>query len=93
MMTALDDAAAAVHTVTSLRAACEALAAGSSRVSAISVSGRVPTDGGALPILSAAERLADEYDCAVLMRLDGGRFHVRFSRSADREDPLQPEAG
>ena len=93
MITALDDAAAAVRTVTSLRAACDALAAGSSRVSAISVSGRPPPDGGALPILSAAERLADEYGCSVLMRIDGGRFHVRFSRSADRADVLEFEAG
>ena len=93
MITALDDAAAAVHTVSSLRAACDALAAGSSRVSAVSVSGRLPADGPALPILSAAERLADEYGCAVLMRLDGGRFQIRFSRRADPADLIQAEAG
>jgi hypothetical protein len=93
MITALNDAAAAVHTVTSLRAACHALATGSSRVSAVSVSGRLPPDCGALPILSAAERLAGEYGCAVLMRLGGGRFQIRFSRGADRDDPLQLEAG
>jgi hypothetical protein len=94
MLTLLDGAAGSARTVASLRAACEALRAGSSRVSAVSVSGRLPAvDGAALPVLSAAERLAAEFGCAVTMRLDGGTFQVRFTRSAATPELDPGEAG
>ncbi|HEX7172741.1 MAG TPA: hypothetical protein VF365_09070 [Candidatus Limnocylindria bacterium] len=93
VLTVLDGAAASVRTLTSLRAACGALAAGSSRISAVSVSGCLAEDEVALPILSAAERLAAEYGYAVVMRLDGRRFQVRFARGATGAVPDAGEAG
>lgn len=79
MLTLLDGGAATAHTVASLRAACEVLRTGAGRVAAVSLQGSVPEGGRSmLPVLSAAERLAAEYDYAVTMRLDGRRFEVRF---------------
>ena len=93
VLTVLDGAAASVRTISSLRAACGALAAGSSRISAVSVSGCLTDDEVALPMLSAAERLADEYGYAVVMRLDGRRFQVRFTRDLPASEANPVEAG
>lgn len=93
MLTVLEGSAASARTITSLRAACSALAAGSPRISAVSVSGCMAEDAVALPVLSAAERLAEEYGYAVVMRLDGRRFQVRFTRSAAGRDSGPAEAG
>lgn len=93
VLTVLDGAAASVRTITSLRAACGALAAGSSRISAVSVSGSLTDDEIALPMLSAAERLAKEYGYAVVMRLSGRRFQVRFTRDLPGADADPIEAG
>ena len=79
MLTLLDGDVAAAHTVASLRAACEVLRVSAGRVTAVSLGGRVPEGvRSVVPLLSAAERLATEYDYAVTMRLDGRRFEVRF---------------
>ncbi len=79
MLTLLDRDVAAAHTVASLRAACEVLRVSAGRVTAVSLGGRVPEGvRSVLPLLSAAERLATEYDYVVTMRLDGRRFEVRF---------------
>jgi hypothetical protein len=83
MLTPLGGSAAMAHTVASLRAACDVLRIGVGGVTAISLSGRMP-DGNlsVMPVLSAAERLAAEYDYAVTVRLDGRAFQVRFSAAA-----------
>jgi hypothetical protein len=79
MFTLLDGGAASAHTVASLRAACEVLRVSAGRVTAVSLGGPVPQGvRSVLPLLSAAERLAAEYDYVVTMRLDGRRFEVRF---------------
>ena len=94
MLTVLDGAGrASVRTITSLRAACGALATGSSRISAVSVSGCLTDEEIALPMLSAAERLAEEYGYAVVMRLNGRRFQVRFTRDLPAADTDPDEAG
>jgi hypothetical protein len=80
MITALDGGAALPITVASLRAACEVLRSGGNSISSVSVSGILPTTSGAAsPILAAAERLASEFDCGVMMSLDRRVFEVRFS--------------
>lgn len=92
MLTLLDGDIAAAHTVASLRAACEVLRVSAGRVTAVSLGGRVPEGvRSVLPLLSAAERLATEFEYSVTMRLDGRRFEVRFGprnvpgpRSAER---------
>jgi hypothetical protein len=93
MLTLLDGTAATAHTIASLRAACEVLRVSAGRVTAVSLRGCAP-DGGSsvLPVLSAAERLAAEYECAVTMRLDGRTFEVRFGprTSAAGSQPLEP---
>lgn len=78
MLTLLEGDVAAAHTVASLRAACEVLRVASGRVTAVSLGGRVPERVRSVTLLSAAERLATEYDYAVTMRLDGSRFEVTF---------------
>ncbi|MGQ0608641.1 MAG: hypothetical protein ACT4OQ_09290 [Chloroflexota bacterium] len=79
MLIALEGNAAIAHTVASLRAACEVLRVGAGRVSAVSLRGQVPEEQrSAIPVLSAAERLAAEYEYAVTMRLDGRTFEVKF---------------
>jgi hypothetical protein len=79
MLTLLDGNVAAAHLVASLRAACEVLRVSAGRVSAVSLEGRVPHGArSVLPLLSAAERLATEYDYVVTVRLDGGLFQIRF---------------
>jgi len=93
VLTVLDGAGASVRTITSLRAACGALAAGSARISAVSVSGCLSEDEVALPMLAAAERLAAEYGYAVVMRLNGRSFQVRFTRDLSGADADRAEAG
>ena len=67
----------------SLQAACEILRDAREPLTSISVSGRIPNvDVGALPVLSAAERLAVEYGLAVDLRLDGAAYEVHFHRRA-----------
>jgi len=86
VLTQIDDGAAAARAVASLRAACEVLTAAGDRVSAVSVSGSLPSPGGAItPVLAAAHRLAAEHALAVHIRLDGEAFEIRFSRSAVRD--------
>jgi hypothetical protein len=90
MLTLLDGDVAAAHTVASLRAACEVLRVSAGRVTAVSLGGRVPEGvRSVVPLLSAAERLATEYDYAVTMRLDGRGFEVRFG---PRSVPRSPSA-
>lgn len=90
MLTLLDGDVAAAHTVASLRAACEVLRVSAGRVTTVSLGGRVPEGvRSVVPLLSAAERLATEYDYAVTMRLDGRRFEVRFG---PRSVPRSPSA-
>ncbi len=85
MLTTLDGAAASARTVASLRAACQLLRSAPGDVSTVSVSGRLPGDGGsALPVLAAARRLAQEFDCVVTLRLDGPTFQARFTAHAER---------
>ena len=90
MLTLLDGDVVA-HTVASLRAACEVLRVGAGRVTAVSLGGRVPEGvRSVLPLLSAAERLATEYDYVVTMRLNGRRFEVRFGpRSVPGSHPAE----
>ena len=67
----------------SLQAACDMLHDIREPLTSISVSGRLADDDvGALPVLSAAERLAAEYGLAVELRLDGVEYEVRFHRRA-----------
>jgi len=67
----------------SLQAACEILLDVREPLTSISVSGRLAdADVGAMPVLSAAERLAVEYDLAVDLRLDGAAYEVHFHRRA-----------
>lgn len=85
MLTLLDGNAAMARTVASLRAACDLLNAGIGAVTAVSLSGRLEDDDRSLaPVLSAAERLATEYDFVVTLRLEGRAYQVRFSRSSSR---------
>jgi hypothetical protein len=67
----------------SLQAACEILRDAREPLTSISVSGRLPDPSvGAMPVLSAAERLAVEYGLAVDLRLDGSAYEVHFRRRA-----------
>ncbi|MGH2484018.1 MAG: hypothetical protein ACRDE9_06155, partial [Candidatus Limnocylindria bacterium] len=67
----------------SLRAACEMLHDIREPLTSISVSGRIADDEvGALPVLSAAEQMADEYGLIVELRLDGADYEVQFRRRA-----------
>jgi hypothetical protein len=75
----LIDGAAAAHTISSFRAACEMLDAGHGRISAVSVSGVLPDgDDPAMPVLTVAQRLATEHGLAVNVELEDGRFVVQF---------------
>ena len=91
MLTLIGGDVAAAHPVASLRAACEVLRVSAGRVTAVSLGGRVPEGvRSVLPLLSAAERLATEYDYIVTIRLDGRRFEVRFGpRSAPSAHPTE----
>lgn len=91
MLTLLDGDVAAAHTVALLRAACEVLRDSAGRVTGVSLGGRVPEGvRSVLPLLSAVERLATEYDYVVTMRLDGRKFEVRFGpRSAPIPHPAE----
>ncbi len=82
-MLSLIDGAAAAHTTSSLRAACELLGAAGSGIRNVSVSGLLPDpDEGTLPVLAIAQRLATEYGLAVQVRLEAGRFEVLFRRTS-----------
>lgn len=67
----------------SLRAACEILRDSDEPLTSISVRGRLrDTDMGAMPVVSAAERLVVEYGLVVDLRLDGANYEVQFHRRA-----------
>jgi hypothetical protein len=92
MLNLLDGNAATARTVASLRAACEVLERSAGRVTAVSLRGLVPEgDRAVLPVLSAAERLAAEYEYAVTMRIEGRSFEIRFGPRADRSQALPAE--
>jgi hypothetical protein len=71
------------QTVASLQAACEMLRDSPEPLTSISISGRLRNpDVGAMPVVSAAERLAAEYGLAVELRLDGAAYEVHLHRRA-----------
>jgi len=79
----VDDTHVPPQALASLQAACEILRDARELLTSISVSGRLPdADVGAMPVLSAAERLAVEYGLAVDLRLDGAAYEVHFHRRA-----------
>jgi hypothetical protein len=83
-MLSLIDGAAAAHTTSSFRAACELLGAAGSGIRNVSVSGLLPDpDEGTLPVLAIAQRLATEYGLALQVRLNTGHFEVLFSRTPE----------
>jgi hypothetical protein len=85
---------AAVHTISSLRAACAVLAGGSGRISAVSVSGILPeTDDPKFSILAVAQRLAAENDLSVVVSVEGRRFVVQFKYGGHSADGPPSEAG
>jgi hypothetical protein len=93
-MISLVNGAAAAHTISSLRAACEMLDAAHGRVSAVSVSGVLPdADDPTLPVLTVAQRLAAEHGLAVTVDVDGDRFVVQFRRVPQANRSRIPEAG
>lgn len=93
-MISLIDGAAAAHTISSLRAACEMLDAGHGRVSAVSVSGVLPdADDPALPVLTVAQRLAAEHGLAVTVDVEERRFVVQFRRVPQGKGTPISEAG
>ncbi|MEP6468706.1 MAG: hypothetical protein ABJC24_02950 [Chloroflexota bacterium] len=93
-MISLVNGAAAAHTISSLRAACEMLDAANGRVSAVSVSGVLPdADDPALPVLTVAQRLAAEHGLAVTVDVEDGRFVVQFRRAPQADGRQIPEAG
>jgi hypothetical protein len=78
-MVSFVDGAAAAHTTTSLRAACDLLSTSRGPVSAVSVSGLLPdTDDPNLSVIAVAQRLAAEHDLAVIVSVEGPRFAVEF---------------
>jgi hypothetical protein len=80
-MISLANGAAAAHTISSLRAACELLDAAHGRISAVSVSGVLPdADDQTLPVLTMAQRLATEHGLAVTVEMEDRRFIVQFRR-------------
>jgi hypothetical protein len=93
-MISLVDGAAAAHTISSLRAACELLAAANGRVNAVSVSGALPsTEDTSVPVLALAQRLASEHGLAVNVAIDDGRFVVQFRLGLQRDGRPISEAG
>ncbi|MDQ5841240.1 MAG: hypothetical protein AABM41_01535 [Chloroflexota bacterium] len=79
----VDDTHVPLQALASLQAACEILRDAREPLTSISVSGRLPDAAvGAMPVLSAAERLAVEYGLAVDLRLDGAAYEVHFHRRA-----------
>jgi hypothetical protein len=94
-MLSITDGAARAHTISSLRAACELLAAAAGRISTVSVSGVLPDhDDPDLPILALAQRLAAERGLAVKVDLDRARYVVQFRVSGTgRERGRTTEAG
>jgi hypothetical protein len=88
------DGAATAHTISSLRAACELLAAAAGRISAVSVSGVLPeSDDPSLPVLSVAQKLATEHGLAVSVEIEERRFIVHFRRAAQQKNAPISEAG
>jgi hypothetical protein len=93
-MISLVNGAAAAHTISSLRAACEMLDAAHGRVSAVSVSGVLPDgDDPALPVLTVAQRLATEHALAVTVDVQERRFMVQFRRLPEGKGAPISEAG
>ena len=93
-MISLVDGAAAAHTISSLRAACEMLASAHGRISAVSVSGVLPdADDPALPVLTIAQRLAAEHGVAISVEVENDRFVVQFRRTPQGHDAPMSEAG
>ena len=93
-MISLVDGAAAAHTISSLRAACDMLDASDGRISAVSVSGVLPDgDDPAMPVLTVAQRLATEHGLAVNVELEDGRFVVLFRRGPQSSHASNEEAG
>jgi len=79
----VDGAHVPPRALASLQAACEILRDAREPLTSISVSGRIPdAEVGALPVLSAAERLAVEFGLAVELHLDGAAYEVHFHRRA-----------
>jgi hypothetical protein len=79
----VDDTHVAPQALASLQAACEILRDAREPLTSISVSGHIQdADVGAMPVLSAAERLAVEYGLAVDLHLDGAAYEVHFHRRA-----------
>lgn len=79
----VDGAQVPTRALASLQAACEILRDAREPLTSISVSGQIQdADAGAMPVLSAAERLAVEYGLAVDLRLDGAAYEVHFHRRA-----------
>jgi hypothetical protein len=82
-MQSLVDGVVAARTVSSLRAACELLAAAAWHITTVSVTGWLPdAELEPVPILVVAQRLADEYRLAVQVSLEAGRFEVLFRRAS-----------
>jgi hypothetical protein len=93
-MISLANGAAAAHTISSLRAACEMLDAAHGRISAVSVSGVLPDgEDPALPVLTVAQRLAAEHALAVSVEVEDRRFVVQFRRAPHGKDAPISEAG
>jgi len=83
-MLSIVDGAATAHAISSLRAACRLLGAASDRIDAVSVSGVLPETGdSSLPVLTVAQRLANEHDLAVTVTVEERHFVVRFRRIAE----------
>lgn len=93
-MISMVDGAARAHTIRSLRAACELLAAAADDVRAVSVSGRLPeADAPAMPILTLAQALAAECGLIVRVEVDGERFVIQFRKGGPAARPRALEAG
>jgi hypothetical protein len=88
MLTASDRRSDSGGTHAALRAACETLRTAPERVTAVTVTGRLPPlTGSGLPILAAGQRLAAEYEFGVELRLFGTAFEIRFSRLSPEQAP------
>jgi hypothetical protein len=78
-------------TVSSLRAACEALISAPDRVRSVSISGSLPTDHDpSHSILRSAERLARQHGFILDAHLEPGAFGIRFERPSG---PTPDDAG
>jgi hypothetical protein len=88
------DGAARAQTISSLRAACDLIAAAGARINAVSVSGVLPeADDPSMPVLTVAQRLATEHGLAVNVELEDHRFIVQFRRGAQNRNEPIAEAG